>query len=263
MKPRILLAPFSILIASTYLTAATLTLVGPGVNNGSFESDDGSGASSPDAQFANWTTGLNVTSNQRLDDNPSAGVWSAVVGGETGSGAKLGVLMNTGYAVAAGDSFSLSFDWADAFNWDDNSDSIDWRLFTTADNTATEALVTQIASGTNTFDSNTTNLSYQSEVFSAIGALTQASLGQELWIEFYSASVGAGEFARLDNVVLTVETDQEPTPAELASAMLYAWYPGEGNAFDYSEAMRDGSWLAGEVYASGRLGNQGMRGTGK
>ncbi|MGC9451987.1 MAG: sulfatase-like hydrolase/transferase [Oceanipulchritudo sp.] len=243
------------LIASACLPAATLPLIGPELGNGSFESDDGSGSSSPDAQFADWTTGLNVADNQRLNNNASSGTWSAVIG--TGVGGRMGILQNTGYVVATGDRFSLSFDWADAFNWDDNVDTVNWRLLTTSDDTLS-GTVTEIASGTNTADANTTNFSYQSETFTGLNGIVPANLGRTLWIEIYSATTtfdGAeGEFARVDNVVLTVETSQGPTPADLAPGMLQAWYPAEEDSLDYGDALLDGTWLAGEAYGPGIAG---------
>jgi arylsulfatase A-like enzyme len=255
---RTVLSLLSILAASACLPAATLTLIGPAAGNGSFEDDDGSGAPSPDAEFADWTTGLNVALNQRLNNNPSEGSWSAVIGTESNASAsKLGVIQNTGYIVATGDVFALSFDWADAFNWDDNVDTVNWRLFTTSDDTVAGA-VTEIAGGTNTTDPDTTNLSYRSESFPGIGTVAAANAGRSLWIEFHSATTGfdgsVGEFARLDNVVLTVETGQEVAAVDLAPGMLQAWYPAEGDSLDYGDSMRDGAWVAGEGYGAGMVG---------
>lgn len=179
--------------------------------NGSFESDDGSGTGSPDDQFANWTTGGNVELNQRLENNASLGDWSAVVGTESAATArKYGIIQNTGFTVGsafgASESYTLTFDWGDAFNWDDNEDTVNWRLFTTSDNTLSGS-VSLIDSGTNSFDMNTANITYQSESFTT-GTVVASNIGQELYIEFYSATTtlqsgNLGEFARIDNVTLT------------------------------------------------------------
>lgn len=187
--------------------------------NGSFESDDGSGTASQDFQFADWTTGFNVVNNQRLNDNPTNGTWSAVIGAENVTAAKIGLLQNTGYTVGLGDTFDLSFDWADAYNWDDDIDTIDWRLFTTDDNTDTGVVTTVVASVSISDNSDDANLSYQSESWVGTGTVVAASVGQQLWLEIYSASAGIdevdgtnGEFARIDNVQLTAV----PEPATYA-----------------------------------------------
>jgi len=81
------------------------------------------------------------------------------VGTQTTSGDKLGAMMNTGYVVSTGDSFLLSFDWANAFNWD-AEDRIDWRLFTSDDNTLTGTLTT-IGLGDTGTDSNTAGNTFE------------------------------------------------------------------------------------------------------
>jgi len=112
--------------------------------------------------------------------------------------------MNTGYVVSTGDKFSLSFDWANAFNWD-AEDRIDWRLFTSDDNTLTGTLTT-IGLGDTGTDSDTTVNTFDTESITT-GTITAPSVGQQLWIEFYSSTTTltgtSGEFARVDNVVLT------------------------------------------------------------
>jgi len=203
--------------------AGMAAIIGPSTLNGSFESDDGSGTSSPDAQFANWTTGGNVEVNQRIDNNATNGTWSAVIGSVSVSNDRFGVIQNTGYEAGTdfglSESYDLTFDWANAFNWD-SDDTVDWRIFTSSDNTLTGTL-TIVDSGSFTDDNNTI-LTYENEAVST-ATITGASSGQELWIEFYSASAALegnndGEFARLDNITLTAVP--EPSTYALLSGLL-------------------------------------------
>jgi hypothetical protein len=224
MKRLLTLASSTLLFAA--LSHGAIAIIDSTTLNGSFESDDGSGTSSPDAQFANWTTGGNVDLNQRLDNSPSLGTWSAVVGTESAATAQtLGVIQNTGFIVGSAfgtsESYTLTFDWGDAYNWDDNVDTVNWRLFTTSDNTLSGS-VSLIDSGTNSFDTNTANITYQSESFTT-GTVVASNIGQELYIEFYSATTtlqsgNLGEFARIDNVTLTAVP--EPSSYAMIAAFL-------------------------------------------
>jgi hypothetical protein len=171
----------------------------------------------------NWTIGgLNVKENQfRNIGGPSDvlvgtnGAVTAVLGRQStaNGGLDLGVIQNTGYTVSLGETFDLSFDWANAYQWA-TGDTLDWQLFTSDDNTL-DGTLTVIASDSIQPDAAINN--WESESFTGIGTVVAANVGQQLWIEF-SASQGSGSgnngyFARLDDVVLT--SIPEPSTALL------------------------------------------------
>jgi len=198
--------------------------------NGSFESvgADGTGAGGLGRSIDLWQTGFNADIEQARDNLAGTdGTYSVVLGSQTGTGDIFGVLLNTGYTVASGDTFDLSFNWRSAANWD-SADSVDWRLFTTDDNT-TSGSVTVIASGS---ESGFSDGVYRLVDEEGIGTVSAPNVGQSLWIEFYSATASLngvmdGEFARLDEVNLTVTTIPEPSffagMAGLLGLAIVAW----------------------------------------
>jgi len=171
--------------------------------NGSFENvgADGTGGNGVGHLIDTWQTGFNVDHEQGRDNLPGTdGNFSAVVGSESGSGDKIGVVLNTGFVVQSGDAFDLSFKWRSAWQWD-SSDSINWRLFTTSNNN-TSGTVTAIASGSVSGHSDGV---YREEVRTGVGTVNSANVGKELWIEIYSSTANSsGEFARLDEVNLSL-----------------------------------------------------------
>jgi len=195
-------------------SASAATIIDNTTLNGSFESDDLS-APGDEYLFADWTTGGNVAVTRRVPNNATDGTWSAIVGTESVTGSNMGAIQNTGHSVSGSDEYTLSFNWANASGWD-GPDTINWRLFTSSDNSLT-GTITEIGSGSAT-DDNLTNLSYKTETDTFL-AIPAASVGQQLWVEIYSATTTLngnippqGEFARLDEVQLTVV----PEPSSLA-----------------------------------------------
>jgi hypothetical protein len=178
--------------------------------NGSFESGT---PSDGDTSFANWTTGFNAEANQIRSNLPASdGTYSAVIGEQSSVNgtATLGLLQNTGYTVASGDTFDFSFQWRAAFNWDAD-DTLSWRLFTTDDNTVGGTL-TEIAGSSFTG----TSTSYALKSFDGIGSVVAANEGQQLFVEIWGADLGTdtdGVFSRLDEVSLTAVP--EPSAAAL------------------------------------------------
>jgi hypothetical protein len=201
-------APAEVIIDSTTL-------------NGSFESGSGSAQGST---IDLWAPAFNSNNEQRIDNNASLGTYSAVIGNTTLDETATtpladpifnGLALNTGYIVGVGDTFDLSFDWIPLFKWDAD-DQIDFRLFTTSDNT-TGGTVSEIFVSAVT--GHAQGAGYQTDLdLTGIGTLQAASIGQDLWIEFWSSTaVGVvgdapGEFARVDDVRLTAV----PEPATFA-----------------------------------------------
>lgn len=175
------------LVVSSSLSAATV-IIGDGTLNGDFETNE------------HWTTGLNVDEVNYATGTITGtnGPQTAVIGRQTGTTIR-GVLQNTGYTVSSGDTFDLSFDWRSAANWT-GSDILNWRLFTTSDNTANENNVSLIDSGSFTGQDTTF------KEYGLSGSIAGATdVGQQLWVEIW-ATVDPSEtaFSRLDNVNLTV-----------------------------------------------------------
>lgn len=183
-----------------------IVLIDNSNRNGSFE--DPAGASSPATTSDPWAHGINSAAFQRYNNGNAIpdGTWSLAVGRD-GDQNILGAWQNTGFTVQTGDVFTLSFNWAGAYQWESTA-RIQWRLFTTDDDTSTGA-ATDIASGfVDGKDAKAvTSLEWSSApVLEAGGDVGSASEGRELFIEFYGANLSgtAGRFARLDAVELSV-----------------------------------------------------------
>lgn len=191
--------------------AHTMTIIDSSTRNGSFENPTATGSQSS-ADF--WSFGFNSDQLERLDNdgNTPDGDYTAVIGTNNDGSANSGVYQNTSYVVNAGDSFSLSFDWGAAYNWA-AADDLNWRLFTTSDNTS-GGTVSEIAigsvSGKNASTLPLTNWTTANVLIEG-GTIIGANVGQQLFVEFYEAN-GLNQFARLDKVVLTVV----PEPASFA-----------------------------------------------
>ena len=184
--------------------ADALTIIDSSTRNGSFENPTATGSQNS-ADF--WSFGFNSDQFERLDNdgNTPDGDYTAVIGTNNGGTAHTGAYQNTGYIVSAGDSFSLSFDWGAAYNWE-ASDDLNWRLFTTSDNTS-GGTISEIASGAVTGKNSSTlplsNWTTENVLIEG-GTIIGANIGQQLFVEFYEADQGNNQFARLDKVVLSV-----------------------------------------------------------
>ena len=192
-------------------TAFSAVLIDSATLNGSFESGS-------DGAIDLWEPAFNSNREERLSNNANDGTYSAVIGNTTleviqaGETAPLaepifnGLALNTGYTVSAGETFDLSFDWIPLFLWD-AEDQIDFRLFTTSDNT-TSGTVSEIYVSAVT--GHAQGDGYQTDLdLTGIGTVQAGNIGQDLWIEFWSSTaagvenVSTGEFARVDDVRLT------------------------------------------------------------
>ena len=205
------------------LMAATV-LIGGSTGNGDFSTlidasfDDGDVAFS---ETADWTNVGTVGQASQAIRNSPAGLDSA--GDYLGASGGYNAVVpdndtrrfgnDTGHTVSPGDTFDLSYHWIDAFNWNDATDQIAVRFFTTADDlilgTEEDSLV--ILSGT-----STVNAAY--EQFSETDiALPASFVGDRLFVAFYGVdgNAAANAFARVDDFSLTVIP--EPTTGLLVS----------------------------------------------
>jgi hypothetical protein len=171
---------------ATSASAAT-TIIGDATLNGDFETQ------------TIWTDGFNVDEVAYATGaiTGTNGDQTAVIGRQNSTTIR-GVLQNTGYTVSSGDTFDLSFDWRSAANWT-SSDTLNWRIFTTSDDTVT-GTVSLIDSG------DFTGIDATFKEYGLTGSIAGATdVGQQLWVEIW-ATVDPGEtaFSRLDNVNLSV-----------------------------------------------------------
>ena len=172
--------------------------------NGSFEYDSAGNPHSGDEQVddsAPWGFGdtmgigsaVNVTATSvRTNIVATHGSYALVIEGSRGA------VQNTGYNLRLWDVFDLSFDWRDAWQWD-NADTLEVQLFASDDDTLGGNL-TSIYSGS---FSKTADENYETISLRRIGTVPPSLRGRDLWIVFNSGA-DASEFARVDNVSLSV-----------------------------------------------------------
>ena len=220
----------------------TIPLVNATLLNGSFENGTGQ------TVVTDWQTGLGSGETQRLANNAFHGSWSLVIGQSSGA-PNLAASVNTNYTVSLGDSFNLAFKWLPKSQWD-AADQIRWRLFTTSDDTSS-GVVSEISSGTVSGFSN--GAAYQTETLTGITGVMAAHEGRKLWLQFLRGNSSTNEFARVDQVELSVVTDPQASYVALNPENLIAYYPmeGSGNDFSVTGVQNDGTWNVGEAYASG------------
>jgi len=231
-----------------YAAPSTVTLIDGTLRNGSFENGSGN------TNITGWQTGFGGGEAQRKEDNTSQGNWSLVLGQASGD-PNLAATINTGHSVAAGNTFDLSFKWLPKWGWD-AEDQVKWRLFTTSDDTA-GGVISEINSGTVSGFSN--GAPYQTVTLTNILGVSSVHENRQLRLQFLRGNSSTGEFARLDEVDLSVTTDViPPSYVSLTPSQMIAYYPMEDTAEDYSAdpVRHDGIWNTGEAYASGIIGKR-------
>jgi hypothetical protein len=204
-------------LALACAASAQTAIIDSGTLNGSFENGTGT---TPNT----WIAPLGADQASRNDGSlVTLGTWSAVIGDTGGDFPVIsGLLQNTGFNVSSGDTFNLSFDWSGASRWTSDN-AINYRLFTTSDDTITGAATVILMDSVSGF---TATDGFQSAIDSSTGTVGAISLGRDLWVEFIGApgndaSEGAGSgFARLDNIGLTVSPIPEPSAYALLAGML-------------------------------------------
>ncbi len=118
--------------------------------------------------------------------------------------------INTGYTIAAGDIFNVSYAWRDAANWDAN-DEVEMNLFFTNDDliTGTQTAIT-IASGGR--DATTT---WETEGDTGLFFVDPLAVGKTLFVSLGAPNVTQGEFSRMDDVFVEVISVPEPSSTAL------------------------------------------------
>jgi poly(3-hydroxybutyrate) depolymerase len=182
--------------------------------------------------------------------------------GNTDTGATLAAAINTGYTVTTGDSLYLNFDYRALDGAWDPADAIEWRLFTTSDNTRNGS-VNEIASGS---VSGYDDTYYRPFYLDAIGPAAAPNIGQTLWLEIKPGSgVGNGEIALIDSVRLNVSTSGSiDTSAPTPNAALWEVKPRTLDNTSVTMTAITGSDPSGgiEYYFTETSGNPGGNDSG-
>jgi len=209
-KTLTVLAAIAIVLAAGPAPAATV-IVGPGVRNGNFNDDTSGTDNRSFAQTPFWEnigTGGQSTQATRTT-MPYDGSRNHVLSEKAARQAA----QDTGYTIADGDVFDVSYVWRDASNWNDGNDRIAIKLFTTDTDLigGTQTTFATLLSAT-----STSNNTYEAASDSV--AATGAQTGKRLFVAIDSKNGGGGAdgFARVDNFQLGVTARPAPVPVLLA-----------------------------------------------
>lgn len=191
-------------------------LVGPGVRNGDFNTDESIADKRTFIQTPNW---INLTNNQNYECTRTNILFDttrcAVL---RNNAAQTPIFGNdTGYTLATGDVLTVSFVWRDAFSWNDANDLVQTYLFTTSNDqisgsrTILQTLTAPASTNNNRFESFSSN-------FAPIPA---SANGRRLFVAFTSQDGGdnAG-YGRVENFALSVNDDNPPLPPPPPAAPL-------------------------------------------
>mgnify|MGYP006077854279 FL=1 len=175
-----------------------LTLIEPGLLNGDFNEDTSTVDSRTFADTPLWSnlgsTGQPHQATRFKPANTSLdGSRNAVIAANE----QRRFAIDSGHTLAEGEVFQASYQWRDAFNWNDATNRIRVTLFTTdAD------LITGAASIIQTLDSDLSSIDAtyetQNSIFSPIPA---AAAGKRLFASFQAIN-GGGGFSRVENFTL-------------------------------------------------------------
>jgi phosphodiesterase/alkaline phosphatase D-like protein len=218
------------------------TLVGGATRNGDFNAATGN-------TFADLPQWINLGGGQtveatRPDDVVSNVILNATRNAVLSDSGTRKFAVDTGHDLVAGDSFRAVFDWRDAGNWDDASDTVAVSLYTTANNlidgtrTVLQTLQSPLSSQDSTYEQ-------ASLVFNAVGA---AAAGKRLFVFFegIDGNASTNGFARLDNFVLERGTLDSGVPQRQIIAELYvengaSRLPVASRTYDFKTPVI-GSW---------------------
>ena len=200
----------TVLIDGTTRNGAFSTLIPGGIE----------GSQVPFVETANWTNiGTTSQAAQAIRNLPanlnSLGIYPGASGGYNAvvtdnDTRRFG--NDTGYIVNAGDTFDFNYHWIDAFNWDDETDQIALRFFTTSNN---DILGTEVDSFVLLSGPSTINATYEQVTQTGV-SLPASFNGDRLFIAFYGLDGNgtSGAFARVDDFSLSVIP--EPSTSVLA-----------------------------------------------
>ncbi|MFT6573254.1 MAG: phosphodiesterase/alkaline phosphatase D-like protein [Akkermansiaceae bacterium] len=174
------------------------TLIGPGLKNGDFNADTSTIDGRNFEETPNWfNLGTSSQTIQATRFNPPNTSLDGSRNAVLAANDQRRYANDPGHTLVEGDLFQVSYQWRDAFNWNDTTNRIRVTLFTTDDD-----LITGTPSTIQFLDSDlsTTNNTYetQTSLFSPIPA---PAAGRKLFASFEAINGGNG-FARLENFTL-------------------------------------------------------------
>jgi hypothetical protein len=192
----------SLLLLLTFLQcsdAQTTVLVGAGIRNGDFNDD------------------TDLTDERAFDVTP---FWENIAGPQNfiaartnlvgTSGTRNGQIshaanqltgQSTGYTIAEGDSFSVSYEWRDGFNWNNGVDKVRIALFVTNDDTLTGARTTIATTDSEISTSNNTWEAVETDNFYLV---KPEDVGKVLFVAIDTFDTDGNGFARIDDFELLV-----------------------------------------------------------
>jgi hypothetical protein len=184
-----------VLLLATPIWAGEVIIVGGSALNGDFNANPG--GSVDFSSTAEWYNLGGVQTVVATRDNVAYdGSQNALIS----SSAKIFGL-DTGYTIADGDIFDISYVWRDASGWDDPSDQIRVSLFVTDDNTLAGVRTDLVIDLSET---STQNNTYEAVGHDSIYTATTMDAGKTLFVAIDS-TCAVSEFARLDNFELVVQ----------------------------------------------------------
>jgi len=203
-----------LLLAPTALAQKTV-LIGPDLRNGDFNED------------------TDPTDQRNFDQTP---VWENAAGPPALTCARTNLTnlsgsrnaqishannqlmaQSTGHVLAEGDSFSVSYEWRDAFNWDDAIDKVNIILFITPDDliNSPRTIIGSAASPLSTIDST-----YEPVTSNDFYIADATHVGRTVFVGIDTINEDGNGFCRLDDFQLSVGTPESDPILRLESGDL-------------------------------------------
>lgn len=221
MKKSFLIALVSLFALS--LSHAQLIMSGS-LLNGDFETGTGTGGRAFDGAgfVATWYNAGSgnqtaTAANNNLAAGPASGYNGVIADTNTG-----GVVLHSAKTTStfvSGGTFDISYDWLDAFGWEEN-DQV---------RVAVVAFDTNLLGGTEVYrafvnDKVSTASTWES-VLGSTGVTDAAAIGKTIFIQTYAVNGGAGtgDFARIDNITVTQVVPESSTFAFLTAAFSFTF----------------------------------------
>ncbi|MDB4381622.1 hypothetical protein N9Z40_01905, partial [Akkermansiaceae bacterium] len=189
----------ALLLATSALASAQTVLVGPGVRNGDFNDDTDPADSRNFEQTPSWQ---NIAGNQdgqssRTNLPGTSGTRNA----QLSHAATLIHGQSTEHVLAENESFSVSYEWRDAFNWNDAVDKVRIELFIT-DTDTIDGFPTTI--GSHDSPLSTINNTYELVDADDFFIADATHVGKTVFVAITTFNEDGNGFARLDDFELTV-----------------------------------------------------------
>ena len=181
---------------------AQTILIGPGVRNGNFNDDTNPAdiRTSDDTPFWESIGGAaSILQATRTNLTNATGSRNAQISHQ----ANLVFGQSTEHTIALNDSFSVSYEWRDAFNWSDAEDKIRIILYTT-DTDTIDGFRTDI--GFTDSALSTVNNTYELVNANDFYVADASVVGKKLFVAIDSLNTDGNGFARLDDFTLSVGT---------------------------------------------------------